>query len=120
MTTQELTTPEGMARVLLAFFSEDGSNWTQHVYARDARGVACDLTDQSACRLCAWGALYRLTGTDNNVEQLPPDVREAAFALAERTGHGTLTALNDSRTYEGFRHLLSRVAGGAHLSAYTP
>lgn len=123
----DLTTPQGIARALLAFYRPDGSNWTQGFLAQNAERHATSPDASDAVCFCMWGALKRLTPerAERSAESamgLPPTIERAAFRLGvelndsaklHRIADPGLACVNDAfKTHADLRLHLSKVAEG--------
>lgn len=123
--THDLATAPGLARALLEFYREDGSNWTDEYFARDQHGTAVPPEDEHATCFCMWGAIYRLAGLASKSAHafnqcLPENIETAGARLADaisaradwtRGRARSLAHINDEAgSFAKLRPLLQRVA----------
>lgn len=78
---------------------EDRKKWTRGTYARNAENVTVSPREASACKWCAFGAVWRVSGKhDGMTEPRSPYVflERAARLQAPRADYPVLT-VNDRR-----------------------
>jgi hypothetical protein len=89
-----MTPPSSPRDVLIAARAKiaDEKNWTQHHYARNARGFSIAASDKKACQWCAGGALIAVHPTGILSDYVAAD-------LLRREMDGAISHFNDTHTH---------------------
>lgn len=79
------------------------SNWTQHAFARDARGNPISPVDEKAVCWCLRGLQTKVTREMGLFDHVLDDV------MVKVAGRGMLALMNDSATHEELQSFLKKV-----------